>query len=105
MLKVFGVYDSKAQTYGQPYFSVNEGVALRMFQGVCKNPASNVHLYPEDYALHTIASYDETTGQFVNLKAPELLAMAIQYVELAKLEIQKLRAADLADANQEELSQ
>lgn len=82
-LKVFTVYDSKAEAYLQPFFMRSMGEALRGFQEVCNDPQSNLCKYPGDFTLFEIGSYDEESGRLESLKAFVSLGTAIEFKKSA----------------------
>lgn len=65
MLKLFAVYDSKAEAYLSPLSFQSRGQAIRAFSDEAQNPQSMFCKHPADYTLHEIAEYDEIKGQIV----------------------------------------
>jgi hypothetical protein len=57
--KIYVVYDSKAENYGNPMFFATRGEAIRMFSEECNRPESMVNKYPEDFTLFEIGTYNE----------------------------------------------
>lgn len=78
-LLVYAVYDSKVQTYAQPFHMRTKGEALRGWQEVANDPNTQIHKHAEDFSLMELGEYDEQTGQFTNLTAPLNLGLATQY--------------------------
>jgi len=76
VLHVFSVFDAKVGGFGSPIFCVTSGVALRSFTTAVLDPNSDFFRYSEDYTLFRIAEWDQATGQFVNLDAPEHVVSA-----------------------------
>lgn len=60
-LKIYCIYDSKAQTYSQPFFQLNEACCERSVQSMA-NDGSMYSKSPEDFICFEIGEYDETTG-------------------------------------------
>jgi hypothetical protein len=75
-LRVYSIYDEKAQAYLEPVYFNHVGEVVRMFTSVVNNPKSNISLYPEDYTLYQLGEYDNVAGVFNNLKAPLFVARA-----------------------------
>ncbi|WNK12594.1 MAG: nonstructural protein [Microvirus sp.] len=73
------MYDSKVQTFAQPFQMRTKGEALRGWQDVCNDPSTQISKYPEDYSLHELGEYDEETGSFINLPVPLNLGLAASY--------------------------
>ncbi|AXH74087.1 MAG: nonstructural protein [Microviridae sp.] len=76
---VYTVYDSKALVYGNPFYSVNDQVALRDFSQAAGDPGSLISKAPVDYTLFKIGSYDDTTGLFDVLPVHVNLGLASQF--------------------------
>lgn len=62
--KVFTVYDTKAQAHLQPFFSQNKATAIRAIQSAFRDPQHQFTLYPQDYILFDLGSFDDATGEF-----------------------------------------
>ena len=62
-MRIFTVYDSKAAIYGQPFYAVTDGIALRMFSDAVNNhsPDNALNRYPEDFTLYYIGEFDDAT--------------------------------------------
>lgn len=77
ILKMFSVYDTKAQFFGNPFFDQMSASAIRSFgDAVNKNdPTNNWYLHPEDYQLFCIGEFNNLTGE-VKYQLPEALVMA-----------------------------
>lgn len=67
MLIAFAVHDVKAESYGNPMFLSNVGLAIRGFSDACGDPASALAKHPEDYTLYEIGSYDPNKGLLTNI--------------------------------------
>ena len=50
-MKVFTVYDSKAQAHLNPFTMRTKGEAIRSFEQECKNPESSFAKFPSDFTL------------------------------------------------------
>lgn len=60
-MKLFSVYDRKAQEFGLLFEAKNEDVAIRQF----KNMLANDRLYPpEDYNLYSFGEFNREKGDF-----------------------------------------
>ena len=62
--KIHSVYDSKAQAYLQPFFSVTTGVAVRQFTAAVQDSNHDFHRFAEDYTLFELGDFNENTGKF-----------------------------------------
>jgi len=89
MLKVFAVYDSAVKQYLRPFNMTTTAEAVRGWIDVVNKPDTDFHKHPADYTLFQIAEYDESTGRFMNLEAPEVLGTALKY----QRDVEPLKAA------------
>lgn len=65
-LMVLCIRDRAANVYGQPFFSMSVGVAIRSFQDEVNRsaPDNNLNKHPEDFDLYQLGSYDDNSGLF-----------------------------------------
>lgn len=61
-VQIYSIYDTKAESYHQPFFTTNDATAMRMLQNELQNPESNFSKYPEDYHLFHIGTFNDTTA-------------------------------------------
>lgn len=76
--RIFAVYDSKANFFGQPFFEGEQASAIRSFGDAvndASNPANQWNKHPEDFQLFSIGSFDNLTG-VVTGELPVALVMA-----------------------------
>jgi len=75
-MRIFTVYDTKAAIYGQPFYAVTDGIALRMFSDAVNNnsPDNALNRYPEDFTLYYIGEFDDATGSVTGNLNPILVA-------------------------------
>lgn len=103
-LKIYSVYDSKAQAY-LPMFTVrSHGEAVRQFTDLANNKQTAVNKYPEDFSLMELGSFDDNTGTIDALDAPKNLGLAREYIipDLPAVEtVQGLSVAKEEKANEE----
>lgn len=61
-MKMFTVYDAKAEYWLRPFFSQARGSGVREFADSVNDPNSALFGHPEDFTLFEIGSFDERTG-------------------------------------------
>lgn len=61
-MKIFTVFDAKAEAYLQPFYARTNGEAIRSFAEACSNPEHNFCKYGADFTLFDIGEFDENTG-------------------------------------------
>jgi len=64
ILQAYTVFDNKALTYQPPWYSHNDGVAMRQLQEAAGDPNTSLSRHPKDFALFHIGSFDDQTGAF-----------------------------------------
>lgn len=68
--RIYSVYDSAQETYGIPFFMINDKVAIRDFQIGMKKIDSDMK---SDFSLYFLGSWDNFTSE-VNFEAkPKLV--------------------------------
>ncbi|WNK14465.1 MAG: nonstructural protein [Microvirus sp.] len=82
ILKVFAVYDSKVQTYAQPFFVPTAAAALRSFADIAKDTTHPIGKHPEDYTLMELGTYDESTGLLESLTTPHSQGVALEFMKV-----------------------
>lgn len=78
-LYMFSIFDSKACAYLQPFFSVNAQVAMRAFQGACRDPGHDFGRFPADYTLMSLGEWDQTTGVVTMFEVQGNLGNGVQF--------------------------
>lgn len=67
---MYSIYDSKAETYGVPFFAVNDQVAKRQFQDAVNDSAIPFFHHPEDYSLVRVGEWRTMEGKVSGLDSP-----------------------------------
>ena len=62
--QVFTIHDITAEIHTQPFFGVNDAVAIRSCANLVQNPGTTFYDNPEDFRLYHIGSFDDETCQF-----------------------------------------
>lgn len=78
-MRIFAVYDHKAQDFGQPFFNQNTATALRAFTDLVNDPSTTVFKYPDDFTLFEIGHYESNTGIITPLELPQIIGNASEY--------------------------
>jgi len=82
-MKIFSVFDSKAEVFSTPVCDLNAGVALRAFADAAGavNGVNPISQHPEDYTLFEIGIWDTETGSIVMHEAKHSLGVAIEFAD------------------------
>lgn len=62
MKKLFSVYDAKTEAYGPVLTHTSDGDAIRSYEMACNNKDSLLGVYPNDFTLMRIGTFDENSG-------------------------------------------
>lgn len=73
-MKMYAIYDQKAESYNMPFAISTDGLARRAFEDACKDPRTDLSRYPGDFSLYNIGLWSETTGEFENVVPPKFIA-------------------------------
>lgn len=71
---VCAVRDRAVDAFGQPFFVVAVGQAVRSFKDEVNNAGSAIGNHPDDYDLYHIGDYDDASGSIVGI-SPVMLAV------------------------------
>jgi hypothetical protein len=86
-LKLFTVYDSKAEAYLQPFYAPSTGQAIRSFQETCNTPDHVFFKYPEDFTIFEMGTFDDATSIIDTYKTPTSLGKAIEFKQQQQLDL------------------
>jgi len=64
--RIFAVYDSKAASFMTPYFAMNQGLGIRSFVHLARDPNSYVSSFPTDFSLFELGQIDMESGIISN---------------------------------------
>lgn len=78
-VKVFSLYDSKAKTFGPPFFYQERGQAIRELKDVVETGQGMIGKHPDDFVMYQIAEYSDQIGEFINTNPHELISMASDF--------------------------
>lgn len=80
-LKVFTVYDAKAEIHLNPFFLKTAGEATRGFEQTVNDPSSNSQLSktPEDFTLFEVGVWDDENAIFQQHEAKIPLGNGLEY--------------------------
>jgi len=73
-MEIYVIKDKVAGTYNTPFFQPTDVHAVRAFRTEVnrKDEQNMIYLYPEEYSLHHIGTYNDDTGE-INSKGNGLL--------------------------------
>lgn len=79
---MISIYDTKAAAFTPPAFFTAKGLAIRAFSDAIIEKQGNLGKHPEDFQLHCLGIFDDTTGYFEALgkNDPPVLATGSEYM-------------------------
>lgn len=102
LLVLYTVFDAKAAAHLQPFWAVNDSVAIRMFETACMDETHDFNRHAEDYQLYRIGTFDQVDG-ILEPSAPHPLIGAHQIIakvnQLAFMTRDPNGAAENSDGN------
>ena len=79
ILKIFSIYDSKAEAYNSPFYMQTQSLAIRAFTDEANNESSQIGKHPADFTLFYIGEYDDHTASFDLEKTKIALGTALEF--------------------------
>ena len=80
ILKIFTVFDEKAESYMQPFYMQTTGAAIRAFEDTCNDPASAFNKHPADYTLFEVGTFDDHNAEIKMLSGKIALYSALEVI-------------------------
>lgn len=78
-MRIFTVYDSKAEGFLRPFFAPTAGVAKRSFEAAANAVDHDFFRFAADYTLFEIGYFDEDTGKLIPSDSFENHGNAMMY--------------------------
>lgn len=78
-IKIFSVFDSKAEAFLLPMFMQSRGVAIRSFTAAASDEKHDFSRYAADYTLFELGEFDERSASFKLHSAPVSLGTALEF--------------------------
>lgn len=106
-MKIYSIYDMKAESYGNLFVAVTDGIASRCFaQVVAFSGNEDYSRYPEDFTLYCLGEFNNGTGDICS-ERPRPVISALSVLSMIRgaavggespLKQQSAGNADSADA-------
>jgi hypothetical protein len=75
---MYTVYDSKSETYTNPFYFRNKGECIRSFTETVNDSQSTFSKYPADFTLFEIGDFDEFSGVLQPYTAKTSICTALE---------------------------
>lgn len=76
ILRIFTVYDEKANAYLPPFYFPTHGEAVRAFIDAAQQDGHKMNLHAMDYTLFHLGHFDDADASVEMLKQPEQIGRA-----------------------------
>lgn len=85
-LRLYSIYDSKAEQFSPPQVYHNDMLALRAFEGIVNDDSMLIKKYPEDFMLYYVGNLSDSDGRYYvedcnESRVPVMVGRAIEYVQ------------------------
>lgn len=85
-LRLYSIYDSKAEQFSPPQVYHNDMLALRAFEGIVNDDKMLIKKYPEDFTLYYVGNLGDGDGRYYvencdESHIPVMVGRAIEYVQ------------------------
>jgi hypothetical protein len=86
-LRLYSIYDSKAEQFSPPQVYHNDMLALRAFEGIVNDDNMLIKKYPEDFSLYYVGNLGDIDGRYYvensdEPRIPIMVGRAIEYVQI-----------------------
>ena len=72
---VFTMFDSATKVYHRPFHQLSDAEAIRTCRRMVNDDSTDVSHAPYDWVLFKLGEYDDNTGVFTCLPAPERMCV------------------------------
>lgn len=80
-LKIYAIYDTKAENFNTPFFMNTNGQAIRAFADLANDTNSTINKHPADYRLFLIGDFDTDSGTVTPEKNTQPLGFASDFIK------------------------
>ena len=85
-LRLYSIYDSKAEQFSPPQVYHNDMLALRAFEGIVNDDKMLIKKYPEDFSLYYVGNLGDSDGCYYidssdKTRVPILVGRAVDYAQ------------------------
>ena len=74
-MKLYSIFDAKANTFCAPFVCVSNGVAVRQLMDLVQDEKTTISKYPEDFSLYFIGDFADDSGMLLPLDSVPVLVM------------------------------
>lgn len=89
-MKIFCMFDIKANAFIQPFAETSTIAALRGFEVAVNEGKSTFNRFPDDFALMELAEFDQQSGKLTVLDPPLSLGTARTVLKPSQAEVRQV---------------
>jgi len=78
-LKVFAIYDSKAEAFLLPFMMKTKGEAIRAITAHVSDPQHNFYKYAEDFTLFELGTFNDVNAKYTLLGTPHSIGLLCEF--------------------------
>lgn len=82
-IKIFTIFDSKAEAYQAIFTARATGEAIRQFADMANDRETQIGRHPEDFTLFEIGEFSQDNGRIEAMETKRPLGTGNEYVERA----------------------
>lgn len=84
-MRLYSIFDSKAEQFSPPQTYYNDMLALRAFEGIVNDDKMLICKYPEDFSIYYIGNLSDGDGRYYvencdESRVPILVGRAVDYI-------------------------
>lgn len=85
-MRLYSIYDTKAEQFSPPQVYHNDMLALRAFEGIANDEKMLIKKYPEDFSLYYVGNLGDSDGRYYvessdESRLPVMVGRAVEYVQ------------------------
>lgn len=78
-MKVFSIYDSKAEIFLNPFMSKTKGEALRILSNVVNDPSHQFCMHAADFTLFELGAWDDVSAKYTMHMTPQSIGLLLEF--------------------------
>lgn len=84
ILKMYSIYDKKAELYHPPSYCHTVGHAMRVFTTLFSNVETPFNQFPDDFQVWEVGAFDDQSGSLVSLAKPHLVCQGTELMPITE---------------------
>jgi len=97
MIRMYSVKDVKTGSFMNPFNGQDHVQAQRCLQVAVNDENVHLHHFPEDFELHFVGEFNQSTGKFTSPETPEFICQALSLVKWKTADLNTAKPVSLKD--------